>query len=228
MTLHGLDRDTAPTAGKAKSMLDAIGGTWWNVYMGGPESGGSGWTPDRVQQYKDHGITRFLLMYVGRQSGHVPLLTTSQGKHDGREACQLAEQFGHSAANTPVCLDLEGRTFDAAQRASLDYVCGWCHAVRAHGFRPGVYSNPRALVPLHDRDDKPDWIYVASWVRHAANPGAKPRQAPGVPGKLWPDQGQRVWQYAGAFDNKACQVGGLDVDINVADGGCLAHNELTT
>jgi len=228
MTLHGLDRASAPAAGKAKSMLDEIGGTWWNVYMGGPESGGSGWTPDLVQQYRDHGISRFLLIYVGRQSGHVPLLTTSQGRKDGREACQLAEQFGHSAEGTPVCLDLEGRTFDAAQHASLDYVCGWCHAVRAHGFRPGVYSNPRALVPLHDRDDKPDWIWVASWVQHDLNPGAKPRQAPGVPRTLWPDLGQRVWQYAGAFDDKACAVGGLDVDINVADGACLTRDELAT
>ena len=68
MTLHGLDRDGAPDPGLAKKMLEDIGGTWWNVYMGGPESGGSGWTPGLLSQYKDHGINQFLLSYVGWQS----------------------------------------------------------------------------------------------------------------------------------------------------------------
>ena len=40
MGLQGLDRATAPSAAAAKKMLDAIGGRWWNVYIGGPESGG--------------------------------------------------------------------------------------------------------------------------------------------------------------------------------------------
>jgi len=224
MALHGLDRDGAPDPGLAKKMLEDIGGTWWNVYMGGPESGGSGWTPGLLSQYKDHGITHFLLSYVGRQSGHVSQLTVSQGEQDGAEACQLAAQFGFAAAGTPVCLDLEGRTFDAAPGASLDYAGGWCNAVRAHGFRPGVYSNPRALIPLHKRANRPDWVWVASWIEHTADSGADPHNVTGMPDDLWPKTGQRAWQYAGTFGDGTCSIRGLLVDIDVADSDVLVSS----
>src|ERR1700743_2620801 len=126
--LHGLDKDQAQDPDLAKKMLDDIGGTWWNVYMGGPETGGHGWTPDLIRRYEARGITQFLLTYVGRQSGEAARLTVSQGQLDGAAACQLAAQFGFGAPGTPVCLDLEGRTFNAAQTASLDYAGAWCDA----------------------------------------------------------------------------------------------------
>ena len=44
MALQGLDRQVAPAAELGKRMLDHIAGGWWNVYIGGPESG-PGWTP---------------------------------------------------------------------------------------------------------------------------------------------------------------------------------------
>jgi hypothetical protein len=222
VALHGLDRDGAPDPGVAKKMLEDVGGTWWNVYMGGPESGGSGWTPELLRQYKDHGISHFLLSYVGRQLGQVAQLTASQGERDGAEACQLAVRFGFAAAGTPVCLDLEGRTFDAAPVASLDYAGGWCHAVRTHGFRAGVYSNPRALIPLHERANRPDWVWVASWIKHTADSSADPHRATGLTADLWSAAGQRAWQYAGTFGDGACSIRGLSVDINVADSGILA------
>jgi hypothetical protein len=229
MTVHGLDTAAAPEAGVAKKMLEDVGGTWWNVYMGGPESSGSGWTPDRLRQYKDHGITHFLLTYVGRQGPEQSsLLTFDQGKSDGREACEMAANFGHSAPGTPVCLDLEGRTFDAAQHASLDYAAGWCHSVRAHGFRPGVYSNPRALIPLHDRDNKPDWIWVAAWIMHKADPTIDPHAVTDIPGHLWKERGQRAWQYAGSFNDVTCSVRGIAVDINVADSAVLVSSGAST
>jgi LysM repeat protein len=208
-------------------MLEDIGGTWWNIYLGGPESGGSGWTPGLVKQYENHGITHFLLSYVGRQSGHVSRLTASQGEQDGAEACQLAARFGFTAAGTPVCLDLEGRTFDAAPNASLDYAGGWCDAVRSHRFRAGVYSNPRALIPLHERGNKPDWVWVASWNRHTADSGADPHHASGLADHLWPGTGQRAWQYAGTFGDGTCSVRNLPVDIDVADSGVLASSGAT-
>jgi peptidoglycan hydrolase-like protein with peptidoglycan-binding domain len=51
VALQGLDRAAAPPPAKAKQMLDSISGGWWNVYIGGPESGGSGWTPSLQKSY---------------------------------------------------------------------------------------------------------------------------------------------------------------------------------
>lgn len=226
MALHGLDRDVAPDPGVAKQMLEDIGGgTWWNVYMGGPETGGKGWTPSLLRQYKDHGITRFLLSYVGWQAdtpANAARLTVSQGAQDGAEACQLAAQFGFAAAGTPVCLDLEGGTWDVEPTTSLEYAGAWCHAVRSHGFRPGVYSNPRVLVPLHARADKPDWVWIASWITNKADSGRDPHRAAGLSDELWAGAGQRAWQYAGPLSSGPCTVRQLNVEIDVADSGVLA------
>ncbi len=101
------------------------------------------------------------------------------------------------------------------------------HAVRSHRFRPGVYSNPRALIPLHKRTNRPDWIWVASWTRHTADSGANPHHASGVPDNLWPDTGQRAWQYAGTFGDGTCSIRNLTVDVDVADSGVLASSGAT-
>ena len=177
MALQGLDTAAAPGPGQAKAMLDEIGGSWWNVYIGGPRSGGSGWTPGLLREYGRHGIRRFLLLYVGRQQGDAGLLTASQGEEDGNEAFQVARAFGFSALRTPLCLDLEGQSFDASPRGSLDYACGWCRGVRAHHLRPGVYSSPAALAALAPRKERPGWVWIASWDRHRVNPRADPHHA---------------------------------------------------
>jgi len=221
MALQGLDKDVAQSAAKARAMLDEIHGTWWNVYMGGPNSGGHGWTPKLVGEYVDRGITQFILTYVGRQSEDVALLTTGQGRLDGDEACEMFAQFGFGAG-TPVCLDLEGRTFDRSPQGSLDYACGWCQAVRAHGLRPGVYSNPRALIPLAARGGRPDWVWVAAFVKTTVDPSADPHRTQKLPDNVFPNPGQRVWQYAGMIGDQPATVGGVNVDINVADSDCLA------
>jgi Domain of unknown function (DUF1906) len=227
VALHGLDRAAAPAAAKAKAMLEEINGSWWNVYMGGPRSAGSGWTPDLVRDYQAQGITQFVLTYVGRQVlphkdiDDSRLLTASQGKRDGEAACKLAASFGYGAG-TPICLDLEHSTFAASHERSLNYAGGWCRAVRGRGFRPGVYSNISALVPLEARQDRPDWIWVAKWVRHKVDPNADPHRIPDLANGLFKKAGQRAWQYAATFGGITAKVGGLEVDINVADRGCLA------
>jgi Domain of unknown function (DUF1906)/LysM domain len=221
MALHGLDSAVPPAATKAKEMLDEIGGgKWWNVYIGGPEASFT-WQPEHMHAYQQQGIHHFLLCYVGRQSGHVSRLTTSQGGQDGDDACQRVKDFGLAEAGTPVCLDLELRTFEAAPSASLDYAGAWCAAVRAAGLRPGVYANPGPLQALHERAAKPDWVWIASWVQHTPAADSNPHEATGVPDDQWPQHGQRAWQYAGQIGNHACQVGGVDVDIDVADAACL-------
>jgi hypothetical protein len=221
MALQGLDMAQAPAATKAKAMLDRINGSWWNVYIGGPSSLGSGWTPDRVREYIAHGITRFLLTYAGRQSGESHLLTTTQGRHDGDDACRIVERFGYGPG-TPICLDLESRTFEKAPRASLDYVCAWCRALRRHGLRPGVYSTPTPLIELAKRNDRPDWVWAAHWVTNKPNRNADPHRISQFPDRLWPRTGQRAWQYAGETASGPAKVAGKEVDISVADSGCLA------
>lgn len=218
--MHGLDRASPPSAAKAREMLDEIGGSWWNVYIGGPRASVR-WTPADMRGYVDQGITRFLLTYVGRQQDDVPLLTTEQGRADGDDACRLAATFGHGGAGTPLCLDLELLTFEASPRGSLDYACGWTAAVQAKGLRPGVYANVRPLKKLAERADRPDWVWVAKWIRHRVDHGLDQHRIDGFGDSLWSAAGQRAWQYAGAFDGDPCRVGGLDVDINAADSSCL-------
>ena len=120
---QGLDRAVAPPPATAKKMLDTIDGRWWNVYIGGPESGGHGWSPDLVRQYARQGIDRFMLTYVGRQS-HGPL-TRAQGQTDGREALAIAKSYGYSS-DFPLCLDVELPTFNSAPSKTVEYARAWC------------------------------------------------------------------------------------------------------
>jgi peptidoglycan hydrolase-like protein with peptidoglycan-binding domain len=220
--LQGLDCAAAPPAAKAKQMLDAIGGHWWNVYIGGPSAKGTGsesWTPELVREYVRHGIKRFMVTYAGHQRTH---LTPSQGQTDAREALELARRFGYSG-DFPLCLDIEMITFTPAPTATTEYVRGWCTAVRKAGARPGVYANPGPLQTMHAGKIGADFVWIASWVNRSVT-DHNPHSASSMPVHLWAKHGQRAWQYAGSSDrNKPCQVLGINVDISVADPGCLAH-----
>jgi hypothetical protein len=211
-------------------MLDEIHGAWWAVYIGGPRRSPAsvGWTPALVRQYAAKGIAGFLLTYVGRQVlldrprpiDDTHLLTKAQGRNDGNDACQVAADFGHGARGTPICLDLEGETFQRSRQRSVDYIRGWCDAVRDRGLRPGVYSNIPALIAL--RDGGPDWIWVAKWITNKVDPDADPHRIPDLDNNVFPNAGQRAWQYAGKTHDGPASVGGLEVDISVADSSCLA------
>jgi peptidoglycan hydrolase-like protein with peptidoglycan-binding domain len=218
MALQGLDRATAPAADMAKRMLDQIGGGWWNVYIGGPESGGHGWSAEVVREYARHGINHFMLTYVGRQK-HGPL-TAAQGKADAIDALRIAESYGYSGS-FPLCLDVELSTYESARTKTISYAKAWCSTVRSAGARPGIYANPAPLKAMADAKVSAEFVWVASWQNHGPAPH-DPHAIPQLPGELWSKPGERAWQYAGAFDNRPCQVLGLDVDINVADVGCLA------
>jgi hypothetical protein len=87
-----------------------------------------------------------------------------------------------------------------------------------------VYSNPRALIPLHGRANRPDWVWVASWITHTADSGVDPHNVTGLHDDLWPKAGQRAWQYAGTFGDGTCRIRGLLVDIDVADSAVLASS----
>jgi peptidoglycan hydrolase-like protein with peptidoglycan-binding domain len=217
MAVQGLDRDVAPAPATAKQMLEKIGGRWWNVYIGGPESGGHGWTPALVKEYVRHGIDRFMLTYVGRQSRGP--LTEAQGRADGLEALRIAKSFGYSGS-FPLCLDVELSTYESAPSKAVEYARAWCATVHGAGARPGVYANPGPLKAMAEKVPA-DFVWVASWVSHGAEKH-DPHQVPQLPRELWSRPGARAWQYAGAYGNQPCQVLGLNVDINVADLGCLA------
>ncbi len=219
MAFQGLDRADAPPPDTARRMLSEIGGRWWNVYIGGPESAGSGWSPRLVKAYVRSGIDRFMLTYVGRQSRGP--LTRPQGTVDAREALALAASFGYSGA-FPLCLDVELPTFETAPAKTTEYARAWCETVQRAGVRPGVYANPGPLEAMATANVPAQFVWIASWVAHSAGP-RDPHSARRMPAGLWPEQGQRAWQYAAEFDGKKCRVLGFDVDISVADPGCLAR-----
>ena len=161
--IHGLDRQSEPGgAAVAKRMLDQIGGRWWNIYIGGPNFRGKGWSPAQVQDYVRHGIDHFMLTYVGRQAGGT--LTRTQGEADARDALGIAARYGYSGS-FPVCLDLEAGTYPSNPGRTLEYVRAWCSTVKAAGARPGLYSNPSSLVALHGKVPC-DFVWVASWISH--------------------------------------------------------------
>ncbi len=216
--LQGLDCAGAPSAAKAKQMLDQIGGRWWNVYVGGPSSSASGWSPELIREYVRHGIDRFMLTYAGQQAGGV--LTPARAQIDAHDALQRARQYGYSGS-FPLCLDIELRGFTSVQARMVDYVRAWCEEVRKAGARPGIYANPVPLTAMAGGRVHADFVWVASWVtRHPA--AHDPHASVGLSAHLWPHPGQRAWQYAGMLNGVPCTVLGVEVDISVADLGCLA------
>ena len=220
---QGLDRGAAPPAATAKKMLDTIDGRWWCVYIGGPYYSIDGWSPEIVREYVRHGIDRFMLTYVGQQAGgqyKTGELTRERGRKDAREALALAKTYGYTG-DFPLCLDVENSTFNHSQSKTIEYTRAWCATVLEAGARPGVYANPAPLQAMAKGKVPADFVWVASWVSTTAG-RRDPHAAPGIPANLWERPGQRAWQYGGILNGKPCNILGFNVDINVADLGCLA------
>jgi hypothetical protein len=222
MAVQGLDVAGAPSAVKAKAMLDHIHGRWWCVYIGGPYGGGTrSWTPELVREYVRHGIDRFMLTYVGQQHGGTQdfhgILTRERGLQDGRDALACARRFGYSG-NFPLCLDVEQATYDTRRSGTVEYARAWCETVRAGGARPGIYANVAPLAAMRQGGVKADFVWVARWVDHAPGPH-DPHAIRDLPASMWSRPGERAWQYAGG---PQCAVLGVHVDISVADLACLA------
>lgn len=218
--MHGLDRASPPSAADAKAMLDRFDGLWWAVYIGGPRVSHR-WKPEEVAGIRAAGVDHFLLIYVGLQQNDVARLSAAQGDAHGEEACDLAARFG-SGPGAALCLDLELPTFEAARERSLDYVGGWCQAVRRRRLRPGVYANPGPLMALARRDEreKPDWVWVARWLQEGHLPSANPGDIKDFPDHLW--KGNRVWQYEGEHDLTPVNPRFGKIDINVTTDECRA------
>jgi peptidoglycan hydrolase-like protein with peptidoglycan-binding domain len=220
---QGLDRAAAPPAATAKTMLDIIDGRWWNVYIGGPYTGGKNWSPEVLRDYAAHGIDRFMLTYVGQQAGNdfkTGTLTAEQGRRDAREALAIAKRYGYTG-DFPLCLDIEMSTFNFSPSKTTAYAKAWCAAVHKAGARPGIYANPAPLQAMAKAKVPAEFVWVASWVSTTAGKH-DPHEVKAFPDDLWSGPGQRAWQYAGQIGKRAATVLELSVDINVADIGCLA------
>lgn len=123
-----------------------------------------------------------------------------QGRVEAAAAVARVRELGIGAGST-LWYDLEGG-FDVAdddcRRSALRFLSGWTEAVRAGGFRSGVYSSVAAGVYALDNADRaspgsytmPDQVWFA-WFNGRAD----------VDGGPWlrPDSwaGQRAHQYAG-------------------------------
>lgn len=212
MTTTGFDTAHAPSAAVAHRLLARHGGSWWGVYIGGPYDGGKGWTPGLVREYAAAGIREFLPVYVGQQAGgsfRRGTLTAAQGVADAREALALMRHFGWGAP-APVVLDVEYSTYATEPAATLAYARAWIATVRKAGHRAGVYGNPPVLNGLWRGRPRPNFVWVADWVRHGVDHGLDPsRESHLIPGS-WP--GARFWQYTGGTN-----VDGVDVDISCSD-----------
>src|SRR5262249_54766409 len=100
----GLDTAVAPAANKGRAILDAVGGGFSAVYIGGPYCRSGGWGRAAGRACAAGGGGQFLPIYVGQQTGGS--LTADQGYKDGKEAVQLLQQFGWGPG-TPCALDVE-------------------------------------------------------------------------------------------------------------------------
>jgi hypothetical protein len=216
-----LDRGNAPDLETAVAAAKHIGAEAWCVYIGGPFYKGTGWTPEFVKQLGANDLL-FLPTYVGQQRSEENnwhgTMTDEQGRVDAQEAVALMAQFGW-APGAPVCLDVEGVTFGTDRDGTIAYVGAWVEGVRNAGYRPGVYSNPDPVAAMDrlPRDRRPEFVWVASWFVHAADPNVATATIDNFADKLWNTGECRAWQYAGAFGGKKCQVLEMDVDISITD-----------
>ncbi len=210
----GIDLAVAPSPTHLKAMVDAIGATWCVAYVGGPRSGGSGWSPDYVRGATAAGVQYWLAVYVGRQV--VPslglddysLLTAAQGAADGADAVALLRTWPWGLP-CPIALDVEFDTAQRATEAATAYSDGWCKAVRDAGYTPGVYAPLAFLERIWTETNRPSFAFAADWIRSAVDHGLDPEAIPGLPAGV--AQGARVWQYA------TSSILGTAADIDVAD-----------
>ncbi len=161
MVVFGLDRAAAPPPHTALQMLQSFGGDFWCMYIGGPTSAASGWTPGLVGQYVAAGIGAFLPIYTGRQAGGP--LTAGQGAQDAQEAITLMQQFGWGAG--ALCtLDVEAGTSESNLPGAVAYSDGWCAVMRGAGYVPGVYGTTSFLTRLSSETNRPSFAFPARWV----------------------------------------------------------------
>jgi len=209
-----LDRAFPPSVGQAGQLARDFGVEVWGVYVGGPAALNV-WSPTVVQAYSQLGML-FLPIYVGQQASGV--LTAAQAAIDAADAVACMRSFGW-LPGAPVCLDVEAGTFDSQPQASLTYTRAWVAALRAAGFRPGVYAAPRMLrmAPLVGAppDERPDFVWAASHASTSLAPHLSLAHIKNLPDDIWTGPGQRAWQYAISVATQRVFLNGIEVDISL-------------
>ena len=205
---YGVDCLYPPMPEQAVRMRN-LGWTWLAVYVGGPRAAAhSAWQEVDQLRYPVRDLAPhfdgFLPIYVGKNApwDRPEAFTYDTGLQDGQDADDLALACGF-AANTPLALDLEYGTWQAARDAVHEYVRGWVEAVNRAGHPAGLYSDMETLDQYQNRPDLIDFLWGAAWIRGGfTNSCPAGRFDPSSP-PPW-----QVWQYAGG------NIAGVQVDTN--------------
>jgi hypothetical protein len=198
--LRGVDRAGVFSVGEAKTLHNKHGVRWTGVYIGGPCSGGFGWTKSKVAAIAAATHWRFMPIYVGQQASSIcgaHHLTRAQGKADGIAAAKHMHDFGWGRdRDIPVALDVEAATYFNNVSASTAYVRGWVNAVHHAGYRAYVYGSPFGLAHYRDAHVRIDAAWAASFFFHGFK-RVKPGQLDQMGNRF--RHSNRAWQYAGNF-----------------------------
>lgn len=204
---QGFDTAVAPSPDEVAAILQEIDGLFICPYIGGPYSGGSGYTREVMHEYKRVGLKYSLPVYVGQQRGGK--LNYMQGYMDGDETVVLMHNFGYEN-KAYVALDLEQDTTSWNTNGALDYQNGWCRSLNDHGYWPGIYASPMFLNLLQRWKSTAAFIWIADWIREWVDPTLHPKDIGanyGLTSGMWGHK--RVAQYVGNV-----KVAGYDVDID--------------
>ncbi|HZE72694.1 MAG TPA: glycoside hydrolase domain-containing protein [Pyrinomonadaceae bacterium] len=114
----------------------------------------------------------FAPIYVGQQQSGGPgshILSTKQGRIDGKNATALAQQAGFPQSSV-IYLDVE--TGPPAVPAFFDYYTAWIQALSKGGFSPGLYCSHLLASQFlaHDSSAVP-WVFQLQFSGgHVFNP----------------------------------------------------------
>ncbi|HUJ61265.1 MAG TPA: glycoside hydrolase domain-containing protein [Kofleriaceae bacterium] len=209
---RGTDRASVFSAQEA-SVLAAQGVQWTGVYIGGPCSGGSGWSRAAVEALASSVHWQFMPIFVGQQAPSIcgaSEMSYARGQDDGAATAQQMAAFGWAPrGNIPVALDLEAGTYFNDPAGSTSYVHGWIDAVHASGYLAYVYSGPAAIVHYADAGLAMDAVWVASYFYNGfAN--VTPYDLSQIGTRF--SASNRAWQYAGDF--AVAGAGRVDADVS--------------
>lgn len=210
----GFDRGVYPGDAEMAWLKANTNLVWCGYYLApAPSHGDMSWMGTRAAlAAAGWGIAP---VYLGQQivgpGSHNP--SAEQGVIDGGNAADLMDADGFPAGSC-VYLDLEnGPPFT---QIVSDYTAGWCDAVTARGYQPGVYCSHAFAADINAlRPDCRIWAYKVPTI--APHPFAgRIFPTPDPAGSGYPDA--YVWQWG-----DECQLtlpgapaGALTVDLDVA------------